>query len=63
MSKNWQAASYAVINALLVTLALQMQEGKLPVPTGWQWLIPIAVAAITALSPYIKIKAMPPENS
>lgn len=62
MSKNWQAAAYAVLNALLVGFAMQLEKGEVPLPKELAWVVPLIVLAITAMSPYVKIGAKPPEE-
>lgn len=62
MSKNMQSAIYAAVNAALVALVIVLKDGKAPIPQDWLWLLPVAVAVLTAISPYIAIGAKPPEE-
>jgi hypothetical protein len=43
-------AAAIVINAMLVVLAQQLGAGAVPIPPAWQWVVPVAVAGITALT-------------
>ena len=60
MSKNKQSAIYAVANALLALFAQQLASGVYPIPEPWPSVIggvaALAIAAMTALSPFFSIR-------
>lgn len=59
---NSIAVLFAALNALLVAFGQELTAGKVPIPDEWRWAVPLLVAVITAVSPYIKVNATPPEE-
>lgn len=43
-------AVLVILNAGLVVFAQQLATGAVPLPQEWQWVVPIAVAMVTALA-------------
>lgn len=40
----------AVLAALLTAFAQQLGAGKVPIPSDWQWVVPILSAGVVALA-------------
>ena len=52
-SNGW-ALIWALVAALLAAFGQELALGNVPLPASMAWLIPIIVAGISAMSPYLK---------
>ena len=57
MSKNERAIMWAVVAAMVTTFGQELAAGRVPLPEELRWVIPVVVAGISALSPYLKLES------
>lgn len=43
-------SALAILNAILMQFAVELGGGRVPIPDGWRWAVPIASAGLVALT-------------
>jgi len=49
----WAVGVLAVLGAMLGQLAVELGAGRVPVPAGLTWTVPIAIAGLVTLVAYL----------